>query len=182
MSSAKHSNSNSVAAYDKGYEENVIGVKGIAYFGIGLLILIVITFGLMWVLMGVLEDNKKAEMDATRNPMAMSEREALPPEPRLQLAPGFGVDGPNGRTNLELNAPQSEWWELKKHYQQVWKEGMKDPSTGAVSALPIEQAKEAFLSQQVKARTGTEAQRAYEESKLRFSDASSGRTATDRRR
>jgi hypothetical protein len=59
---------------------------------------------------------------------------------------------------------------------------MKDPSTGAVSALPIEQAKEAFLSQQVKARTGTEAQRAYEESKLRFSDASSGRTATDRRR
>ena len=180
MSSAKHSHS--ATAYEKGYEENVIGVKGIVYFGIGLLILIIITFGLMWALMGVLEDNKKAEMDADRNPMAMSEREALPPEPRLQAAPGFGVDGPNGRVNLELNAPQSEWWELKKQYEQVWKQGMKDPSTGAVSALPIDQAKEAFLSQQVKARNNPEAQRLYEESKLRFSDASSGRTATDRRR
>ena len=146
------------------------------------MLLIVITFGLMWALMGVLEDNKKAEMDATRNPMAMSERESLPPEPRLQAAPGFGVEGPNGRLNLELNAPQSEWWELKKQYEQVWKQGIKDPSTGAVSALPIDQAKEAFLSQQVKVRTGPEAQKVYEESKLRFSDASSGRSATDRRR
>jgi hypothetical protein len=89
--------------------------------------------------------------------MAMNETESLPPEPRLQAAPGFGVSGPNGRVNLELNAPQSEWWQLKKQYQQVWKEGMKDPSTGAVSALPIDKAKEAFLSQQVKARTGPEA-------------------------
>ena len=70
----------------------------------------------------------------------------------------------------------------KKQYEQVWKQGIKDPSTGAVSALPIDQAKEAFLSQQVKARTGPEAQKVYEESKLRFSDASSGRSATDRRR
>ena len=180
MSTAKHSHSNT--AYEKGYEENVIGVKGIAYFGIGLFLLIVITFGLMWVLMGVLEDNKQAEMDADRNPMAMSEREALPPEPRLQVAPGHGVESPNGWKNLELSAPQSEWWEAKKMYEQIWKQGMKDPSTGAVSALPIDKAKEAFLSQQIKARTGPEAERVYEESKLRFSDASSGRTATDRRR
>jgi hypothetical protein len=180
MSSAKHSNSDT--AFEKGYEENVIGVRGIAYFGIGLLILIIITFALMWVLLGALEDNKQAEMEALDNPMRMNDREALPPEPRLQTAPGFGVTGPNGRVNLELNAPQSEWWELKKQYEQVWKQGMKDPSTGAVSALPIDQAKEAFLSQQVKARTNPEAQKLYEESKLRFSDASSGRTATDRRR
>ena len=121
-------------------------------------------------------------MEVLDNPMRMNDREALPPEPRLQAAPGFGVTGTNGRVNLELNAPQSEWWELKKQYEQVWKQGMKDPSTGAVSALPIDQAKEAFLSQQVKARTSPEAQKLYEESKLRFSDASSGRTATDRSR
>ena len=180
MSSAKHSHSN--AAYDKGYEENVIGVKGIAYFGVGLLILIVITFGLMWAMLDVLEDNKQAELDADRNPMAMSEREALPPEPRLQAAPGHGIEGTNGRVNLELNAPQSEWWETKKLYEQIWKQGMKDPSTGAVSAMPIDKAKEAFLSQQVKARSGPEAEKVYQDSKLRFSDASSGRTATDRRR
>lgn len=180
MSSAKHGHSQT--AFEKGYEENVVGVKGIAYFGIGLFLLIVITFGLMWALMGVLEDQKSAEMEAQRNPMAMSEVEALPPEPRLQAAPGFGVEGPNGRVNLELTAPQSEWWELEKQYKEIWEKGMKDPSTGAVSAMPIEQAKQAFLSQQIKARSGPEAERLFEESKLRFSDASSGRAATDRKR
>ena len=180
MSSAKHGHSNT--AFEKGYEENVIGIKGVAYFGIGLFILITITFGLMWALMDVLEDNKKAEMEADRNPMRISEREALPPEPRLQAAPGFGVEGPNGYVNLELTAPQSEWWELEKQYKQIWKDGMKDPSTGAVSALPIDKAKEAFLSQPIKARSGPEAEKLLEDSKLRFSDASSGRAATDRKR
>jgi len=179
MSSAKHGHSQ--RAYEKSYEENVIGFKGIAYFGVGLFLLIVITFGLMWALMGVLEDNAK-ETKSSNNPMAMSEVEALPPEPRLQAAPGFGVESPNGRVNLELNAPQSEWWELEKQYKEIWEKGMKDPSTGAVSAMPIEQAKQAFLSQQIKARTGPEAEKLYEESKLRFSDASSGRAATDRKR
>ena len=180
MSSSKHGNS--PTAYEKGYEENVVGVKGIAYFGVGLVLLIVITFGLMWALMGVLEDQKAEEMKADRNPMAISEMEALPPEPRLQSAPGFGVEGPNGRTNLELTAPQSEWRELEKQYKEIWEKGMKDAATGAVSAMPIEKAKEAFLSQQVKAKSGPEAEKLYVESKLRFSDASSGRAATDRKR
>lgn len=179
MSSPKHGHS--AGAYDKGYEENVIGVKGIAYFGIGLFILIVITFGLMWALMGVLEDKAK-ETKSSTNPMAMSEREALPPEPRLQAAPGFAIDGPNGQVNLELKAPQSEWWELEKQNKEIWEKGMKDPSTGTVSAMPIEQAKQSFLSQQVKARFGAEAEKLFEESHLRFSDASSGRAATDRTR
>ena len=179
MSSAK--NGHSQTSFEKGYEENVIGFKGIAYFGVGLFLLIVITFGLMWALMGVLEDNAK-ETKSSTNPMAMSEIEALPPEPRLQAAPGFGVEGPNGRVNLELTAPQSEWWELEKQYKEIWDKGMRNPSTGEVSALPIEQAKQAFLSQQIKARSGAEAEKLYEESKLRFSDASSGRAATDRKR
>lgn len=179
MSSAKHGHNNE--AFEKGYEENVIGVKGITYFGVGLFFLIAITFGLMWALMGVLEDSAK-ETKSSNNPMAMSEKEALPPEPRLQAAPGFGVDGPKGRVNLELTAPQSEWIELEKQNKEIWEKGVKDPATGTVSAMPIEQAKEVFLSQQVKARSGPEAEKAYEESKLRFSDASSGRVATDRKR
>ena len=43
------------------------------------------------------------------NPLAMSDREQLPPEPRLQMAPGFGVDTEKGRVNLELSYPQSEY-------------------------------------------------------------------------
>jgi len=42
--------------FDKTYETNVIGLRGIVYFGVGLFLLIVITFGLMLVLQNVMED------------------------------------------------------------------------------------------------------------------------------
>ena len=96
----------------KPYEQNVIGFGGIVKFAIGLLLLIIVTFALMLLLNRVLEDNKQQEWNASKNPMVMSDRERLPPEPRLQTAPGFGVDSPNGRVNLELNVPQAEYREL----------------------------------------------------------------------
>lgn len=178
MSSAKHDNSK---AFEKAYEENVIGYKGIGYFTIGLFILIAITFGLMWALMGVMEDRAK-ETKSSDNPMAMSDKDRLPAEPRLQAAPGFGVDGPNGRVNLELMAPQSEYWELEKQWKKELAEGMKDPKTGAITSMPIEKAKELVLSQGLKSKTGPEAERLFKESVMRYSDASAGRLATDRKR
>lgn len=179
MGATKHEKS--FVDFEKPYEQNVIGFRGIVYFAIGLFLLIVITFGLMWALLGVFEDQAKIDK-ASDNPMAMSDRERLPAEPRLQAAPGFGVDGPSGRVNLELRAPQSEWWELQKEYKEVWEKGLKDKATGAVTALPIEEAKAKVLERNLKARSGPEAEKLFAESKLRFSDASAGRVATDRRR
>ncbi|MFH4181025.1 hypothetical protein WDA55_23490, partial [Acinetobacter baumannii] len=49
----------SKASIEKGYEENVVGVRGIVAFGIGLFLLIVVTFWLMWALYGVLEEIAK---------------------------------------------------------------------------------------------------------------------------
>lgn len=179
MGATKHEKS--FVDFEKPYEQNVIGFRGIVYFAVGLFLLIVITFGLMWALLGVFEDQAKIEK-ASDNPMAMSDKERLPSEPRLQAAPGFGVDGTKGRVNLELRAPQSEWWELQKEYKEVWEKGMKDKATGAVTALPIEEAKAKVLERNLKARSGPEAEKLFADSKLRFSDASSGRVATDRRR
>jgi len=51
MGSTRHEKS--FVTFEKGYEQNIIGLKGILYFGIGLLILILITFGLMWALQKV---------------------------------------------------------------------------------------------------------------------------------
>src|SRR6478609_7436773 len=99
MGSTRHEKS--FVDFDKPYEQNIVGLKGIVYFGIGLFLLIVITFGLMWSLMNVLSDSF-AEDKRGNNPMAMTDKERLPPEPRLQLAPGFGIDSPDGRVNLEL--------------------------------------------------------------------------------
>ncbi len=33
--------------FDKAYETNLIGLRGVIYFGVGLFLLIVVTFGLM---------------------------------------------------------------------------------------------------------------------------------------
>jgi hypothetical protein len=180
MGSTKHEKS--FVDFEQPYEQNIIGLKGIFYFGIGLFFLIVITFGLMWALLNVFEDQKAAEYKAESHPMAMNEQERLPPEPRLQLAPGFQVDGPKGKVNLELKAPQAEYWELQKQWKEIWEHGQKDPHTGVVTSMSINEAKEKFLSQQVKAKTGPEAEQAASSSKLYYTDSSSGRRAMEKRR
>lgn len=166
---------------DQPYEQNLVGMKGIVYFGIGLFFLIVITFALMWALQDVLEDYSRESKGAT-NPMAMSDRESLPPEPRLQLAPGFGVQSDAGPINLELRQPQDEYRELRKQWETIWKDGRKDKATGAVIALPIDEAKSKLLEKNLKARSGPAAERALKDSKMILTDASSGRTATLKRR
>ena len=45
------------------YEENEVRLKGIIYFWVGLLALIVVTFGLMWALINVLRDYNKQNQE-----------------------------------------------------------------------------------------------------------------------
>ena len=179
MASRHHSET--LADLNKPYEENVIQLKGIIGFGIGLFLLIVVTFGLMWALLNVLRDYR-AESDGPPGPMIMSEKERLPPEPRLQLAPGFGVDSENGRVNMELVASQAEYREMRREWMELWEKGRKDEKTGTVSMLPIQEAEQKLLTQNVKAKSGPEAEELYNQSKMIYSDASSGRLASLKRR
>src|SRR5215213_370505 len=167
MGSTKHEKS--FVDYDKTYEQNIIGLKGIVYFGVGLLLLIVVTFVLMFFLLNVLEDQSLKDRDE----MIPMRREAieknadvfLPPEPRLQVAPGFGAEGENGRVNLELREPQSEWWELERKWKSDLANGQKDEKTGTVISLPIEEAKNRLIQENVKARPAEQGQKALEESR-----------------
>ena len=170
-----------IADLNKPYEQNVIGVSGIFKFAIGLFLLIVVTFGLMKLLNNVLEDQAKIS-HGSDNPMAQKQIDRLPPEPRLQLAPGFGVDGPNGRVNMELGAPQAEYRELKHEWDEMRERGVVDAKTGAVTAMPIEEAMKTVLGSNVKAKSGEEAEHFANESRKFISDASSGRKATATRR
>jgi hypothetical protein len=179
MGSTKHEKS--FVDFEQPYEQNVVGLKGVVYFGVGLVLLIIITFALMWALLNVLKENSIPEK-GTSGPMAQSEIERLPPEPRLQAAPGFGVEAQDGRVNMELKAPQSEYRELRKQWAETWEHGAKDAKTGAISSMPIDAAKEKFLEQAVKARSGQEAEQQTLRSKMYFTDSSSGRRATERRR
>jgi len=166
--------------YDKSYEENDVRLKGILYFGVGLVLLVVITFGLMWALLGVMEEDRADKRDSP--PMAMSDKERLPPEPRLQLAPGFGVDGPDGRVNLELMAPASEYQEFRRAWDLKIEKGLTDPATGAVIAMPLDVAKEKLLEENIKAKTGSDAENALATSRMFISDSSAGRLASEKRR
>lgn len=168
--------------YDRTYETNLIGLRGIIYFGIGLFLLIVITFGLMYFLQNVMEDQAVEAKDNT-NPMMMTDRERLPPEPRLQAAPGFGVESEQGgRVNLELRAPQSEYWELERQWERQWAEGQKDPKTGTVITLPIDDAKRKLLQESAGAPVSEQSKNSLEESRRLTSYSSAGRNAIDTRR
>ena len=177
---AKHEKS--FVDFDKPYEQNIVGMRGIVIFLVGLLVLIIITFGLMWALLNVMEDEAKESKKST-NPMAVKQgEEQLPPVPRLQAAPGFGVDSPPGRVNLELREPQAEYRELRKLWETQWKEGQKDAKSGTVISLPIEEAKKKFLeqsAQQQAAKPNEEAQKTLDRSRKLTSYSSSGRTMTD---
>lgn len=179
MGQTKHEES--FVNYDKTYETNVIGLRGIIYFAVGMFFLIVVSFGLMWVLQNVLEDNARQTKDV-RNPLMMSQTESLPPEPRLQAAPGYGVDGANGRVNLELKAPQSEYRQLEDEWRKLENEGQRDSKTGTVVTLPIEEAKKRFLEESSKTSNAGERGKVLDDSRSIVSYSSSGRTATDKRR
>ena len=179
--SAKKERSNLAVELNAPYEQNEIQLKGIFGFAIGLFLLIVVTFALMWALLNVLKDYSE-ENAAPAGPMTQSEKDRLPPEPRVQLAPGFGVESPNGRVNLELVAPQAEYWELKKQWEDLWTNGRKDKTTGVVTSMPINQAKERFAASAPKAKSGEGADNIALESRRYMSDASSGRMASEIRR
>lgn len=165
---------------NKPYEENEIQMKGIFGFAIGLTLLIVVTFGLMWALLNVLKDYHKEGQSV--NPVALNEKDRLPPEPRLQGAPGFGVDSEKGRVNMELGPPQAEYWELERQWKDLLEKGQKDAKTGTVVAMPIREAKEKLLTQNVKAKSGSDAEKLLKDSKLYISDSSAGRMASLTRR
>ena len=172
--------------FDQPYEQNIIGLRGIIYFGVGLFLLIVVTFGLMWVLQyQVLQPNAEALDKENENPLALSADEKLPPEPRLQSAPGFGIDDPQTKTriNLELREPQAEYRELQKQWEDLWANGEKNEQTGTVIALPIEEAKKKLLADAgFKAVSGEAGEKALEDARMMVSESSSGRTATVRKR
>ena len=178
--SSKHVNS--PVDLDKAYEENEIGLKGIVYFGIGLLALIVITFVLMLAFLAKLKDFS-TENAGPANPMYVTkEKDRLPPEPRLQAAPGFKVESETGPVNLELMPPASEYLEMKKEWDELRAKGRTDPKTGMVVVMPVDKAIEKFLASNVKAKSGAEAEKALKDSTKSVSDSSAGRLASETRR
>jgi hypothetical protein len=139
---------------DVSHEASDVNVRSIILFGGGLFIFGLIVHILMSLMFNYMEDRaQKQDAASVRGPMAIKEKERLPPEPRLQAAPGFGLNLGEGKQpiNLQLREPQAEYNELHKIWQDDL-EGKPDPRTGKAS-MPIEQAMQKIVQEgQLKTR------------------------------
>lgn len=143
---------------DVTHEVSDVDISGIAKFVVGLFILMVASFFLMWVLFGAFESKIK---DTPTSPMALTHDERLPPEPRLQGAPGFGEEvekevgskeSPEPKASPEAKpspTPKDPLWEIKAvrdRWNDVLENGPVDQN-GKRYGMPIEKAKEEILKQ-----------------------------------
>ena len=126
------------------HERSDVNVRAILMFG---LILTVSTIAVgvgMWLLFGFFSRQQAKEPGP--GPMALQKEERLPPEPRLQAAPGFQITLENGQSvNLEKAAPQTEYRVLRQQWEENLKTGLKDQS-GNVVGMPIDQAIDKVVS------------------------------------
>ena len=126
------------------HEMSDVDVKGILTFVVGLTVLTVVVYLLMLLMFNVM-NKREASKERKPSPMRLSEAERLPPEPRLQVAKGFGVKATNGDTiDLSLKAPQEEYQVVRKQWEAVLTEGPRDQN-GKVVGLPISDAMKKIL-------------------------------------
>ena len=106
---------------DVTHEASDVSVSGVAKFVGGLTVLGVVVFVLMWGMFRFLYA-QETEKEPKPGPMAMTPSERLPPDPRLQAAPGFGVKLENGEwVNLENREPEAEYRVLREQWERQLK-------------------------------------------------------------
>jgi hypothetical protein len=170
---------------DVTHEADDVDVFGVLKFVLGLTVLTVVVFVMMWGLFRFFY--AETEKEPNPGPMAMSEQERLPPQPRLQAARGFGVALENGQTvNLENKEPEAEYRVVREQWERQLKCHADSETHGNAEAreiqgldqgksnpgcVPIEQAIEKVLE------AGLPARKPETASGLRLpTAASSGRT------
>jgi hypothetical protein len=143
---------------DVTHEVSDVYISGIARFAVGLSILMIASFLLVWGMFRVFDARLK---EPPRSPMALGDKERLPPQPRLQGAPGFGegLEKPATSESEGIagagDQPKDPLWEIKAvrdRWNDVLTNGPVDKD-GKRYGMPIERAKEEILKQGLPART-----------------------------
>jgi hypothetical protein len=126
------------------HEASDISAVGTLIFAAVLAISLMVISGGVWLLFRYF--NAQEAKQPQPGPMALSKDERLPPEPRLQAAPGFAVTLENGqRVKLERGAPQAEYRALRDEWQKELRGEVKDQSGNPVN-MSIDQAIKQVLS------------------------------------
>ena len=187
MSKTKHTgNGHRTETPDVSHIRNVEVTHELSDINVGavltfVVVLIVMTIGVyigMWLLFDYFTSRDQKEPGP--GPMALSQQERLPPEPRLQAAKGFGVTLENGQpVSLELREPQAEYRVLRTQWEQDLKTGSKD-ATGNTIGIPIDDAMKKILTDGLPTRTNEAPAKLQDYAVSLPTAASSGRVSEKR--
>ena len=138
---------------DVAHEESDVAVRPLLWFVGGLTVFTLITCLSMLLLFKFFQGREESQ-ELAPSPLARQGAERLPPEPRLQLAPGWQVTTEEGRRqDLSLSAdnagyvpqPWSEWLLVNAEWQRELKEyGWADQQAGT-ARIPVERAIDLYL-------------------------------------
>jgi hypothetical protein len=146
---------------DVAHEESDVAVRPLLWFVGGLTFFTLIVCLAMF-LMFKFFLNREMSQELAASPLARQGEERLPPEPRLQLAPGWQVTSDDGTRHDLSYGPQTE------HVPQPWSEyllvtdewkremegyGWADEKAGTVR-VPIEQAMRIYLERRARQQPG----------------------------
>ena len=160
------------------HETSDISVVGVLTFVVALVIVTVAIYIGMWLLFDYFQSQQAKE--SPPGPMALKKGERLPPAPRLQSAPGFGLTLENGeRVNLELSRPQEEFTVLNKEWNESL-EGKLTDSSGKPLSMPIEEAMKKIVADGLPARANSQAGNIQDFAVSVPTAASSGRVSEKR--
>jgi hypothetical protein len=177
-----------IANPDVTHELSDVNIYAILKFIGALSIMTVVVMGLMLFLFNVLNSQRsKHDQQAPPGPMAMTEAERLPPQPRLQAAKGFGVKLEDGEwVDLESDRvpsqPQAEYRVLRQQWERMLQTG-KYTESDTTAALPIEEAMKKLLeSGTLRTREQSKGLVTWQEHAIRMpTAASSGRISEMRK-
>ena len=128
------------------HEPSDVSVNGVLTFVVVLTIATATVCLGMWLLFRYF--NAQQAKEPQPGPMALKKTDPnrLPPEPRLQSAPGFGIRTEDGKLHdLQKAEPQAEYKVLRDQWLENLKTGLKDQS-GKVVGMPIKAAIDKVVS------------------------------------
>jgi hypothetical protein len=147
---------------DVAHEHTDVPVTPVLWFIGGLVVFAIVMHLAMWAAFEFFEEREQAA-ERQASPLARTAAERLPPEPRLQLAPGFGVQKEGGgfidlsyeaAKQGRVSAPQSEYWVVLEQWRHELEHfGWADQQAGT-ARLPIKEAMRRYAEQQAAKAAG----------------------------
>lgn len=141
---------------DVAHEESDVAVRPLLWFVGGLTFFTVVVCLAMLLLFKFFQGREESQ-ELAASPLARQGRERLPPEPRLQLAPGWEVETGGRRQDLSYGTqtnyvpqPWSEWILVNEQWQHELKSyGWADEKAG-IARIKIDRAMDLYLERRAR--------------------------------